>query len=198
PKFEEEIRRQNLARAKAKPLPADLAAPSRKRPENRTPVFEQIRNAHREVITLYDIAQTIGTSLDLRDMFAVFSSRLQDIVSYTTCVLYLQRSDSIELEAMHAAGRHAGRFKGQSVMLNSGITGYVAANRQPMYNCDPQLDFKAAHLDLDDEYRTAMSVPLTKGDEVLGVLTLYHADLAAYATDHLRLLEAVAKLASDA
>jgi len=197
PKFEEEIRRQKPIRANkaatASPLPF-----SPQRTENRVVVFEQIRNAHREVITLYDIAQTIGNSLDLRDMFAVFSSRLQDIVSYTTCVLYLQKPDSIELEAMHIAGRHAGAFKGQGIMLNSGITGYVAANRQPMYNCDPQLDFKAARLDLGEDYRTAMSVPLMKGDDVLGALTLYHADLPAYEADHLRLLEAVAKLASDA
>jgi diguanylate cyclase (GGDEF)-like protein/putative nucleotidyltransferase with HDIG domain len=198
PRFEEEIRWQKPVKAGAKPTATSAAPASPQRAENRAAVFEQIRNAHREVITLYDIAQTIGTSLDLRDMFAVFSSRLQDIVSYTTCVLYLQKPDSIELEATHIAGRHAARFKGQGVMLNSGITGYVAANRQPMYNCDPQIDFKAAHLDLGDEYRTAMSVPLMKGDDVLGALTLYHADLAAYEADHLRLLEAVAKLASDA
>ncbi|HKP13410.1 MAG TPA: diguanylate cyclase [Blastocatellia bacterium] len=198
PRFEEEIRRQRLTRAGLKTAKANPAPSALQRGENRAAVFEQIRNAHREVITLYDIAQTIGNSLDLRDMFAVFSSRLQDIVSYTTCVLYLQKPDSIELEAAHIAGRHAARFKGQSVMLNSGVTGYVAANRQPMYNCDPQLDFKAAHLNLEDEYHTAMSVPLMKGNDVLGALTLYHAELTAYEGDHLRLLEAVAKLASDA
>src|ERR1044071_8408088 len=64
-------------------------------------VFESIRSAHREVITLYDIAQTIGTSINLRDTFAVFSSRLHDIVNYTTCVLYLVKQDSTEVEAAH-------------------------------------------------------------------------------------------------
>ena len=196
--FEDEIRHRRLDAPGAKPVITGMAAPSPRRPENRPAVFEQIRNAHREVITLYDIAQTIGTSLDLRDMFAVFSSRLQDIVSYTTCVLYLQKPDSIELEAIHVSGRHSERLKGQSIMLNSGITGYVAANRQPMYNCDPMIDFKAARVDIGPGYRTTMSVPLMKGDDVLGVLTLYHAELSAYEADHLRLLEAVAKLASDA
>jgi diguanylate cyclase (GGDEF)-like protein/putative nucleotidyltransferase with HDIG domain len=198
PRFEEEIRRQRLTRGDSKSAKVSATPTALPHNDSRAPVFEQIRNAHREVITLYDIAQTIGNSLDLRDMFAVFSSRLQDIVSYTTCVLYLQKPDSIELEAVHAAGRHAARFKGQSLMLNSGITGYVAVNRQPMYNCDPQIDFKAARLDLGDQYRTAMSVPLMKGNDALGALTLYHAELTAYEGDHLRLLEAVAKLASDA
>jgi diguanylate cyclase (GGDEF)-like protein len=161
-------------------------------------IFEHIRNAHREVITLYEIAQTIGTSLDLRDMFAVFSSRLQDIVSYTTCVLYLQKPNSIEVEAVHVSGRNADRFKGQSVILGAGITGWVVANRQPMYNCDPLLDLDALKVEVETPYRTVVAVPLLKDNEVLGALTLYSADLSSYDPDHLRLAEAVAKLASDA
>jgi diguanylate cyclase (GGDEF)-like protein len=43
-----------------------------------------------------------------------------------------------------------------------------------------------------------VAVPLLKDDEVLGALTLYSQDLTAYEPDHLRLVEAVAKLASDA
>jgi diguanylate cyclase (GGDEF)-like protein/putative nucleotidyltransferase with HDIG domain len=161
-------------------------------------VFERIRSAHREVITLYDIAQTIGTSLDLRDTFAVFSSRLEDIVSYTTCVLYLQRSDSTEVEAAHSSGRNAERFKGRRIASGAGITGWVVANRHPMHNCDPRLDFDVLGIDMAEEYRSASVVPLIRDEEVLGALALYSESLNCYDSDQLRLLEAVAKLASDA
>lgn len=198
PQFESEIRRQKKevreSRAKIEGKPA-AGAPKK---GGGQVVFEHIRNAHREVITLYEIAQTIGNSLDLRDMFAVFSSRLQDIVSYTTCVLYLQRPNSIDVEAVHVSGRNAERLKGSSILLGSGVTGWVVSNRQPMYNCDPRLDLAAAHVDLDTPYRSVIAVPLLKGDEVLGALTLYSADVSAYEPDHLRLVEAVAKLAADA
>jgi diguanylate cyclase (GGDEF)-like protein/putative nucleotidyltransferase with HDIG domain len=160
--------------------------------------FERIRSAHREVITLYDIAQTIGNSLDLRDTFAVFSSRLEDIVTYTTCVLYLQRQDSTEVEAMHVSGRHAERFKGRRMPSGAGITGWVVANSHPMHNCDPRLDFDVMKLELPEQYRIATVVPLIKDGEALGAMALYSADLSAYDADHLRLVEAVAKLASDA
>src|SRR5262249_40898052 len=182
--FEEEINRQKVS------LQADRsrqATRARLRMPGSTGVhgvFEEIRNAHREVITLYEIAQTIGTSLDLRDMFAVFSSRLQDIVSYTTCVLYLHKPNSIELEAAHVAGRHPERFKGQSLALGAGITGWVAASRQPMYNSDPRLDFEAMKIEKDLRYRTAIAVPLMKDDEILGALALYSADLPCYHADH--------------
>jgi diguanylate cyclase (GGDEF)-like protein/putative nucleotidyltransferase with HDIG domain len=161
-------------------------------------VFERIRSAHREVIALYDIAQTIGTSLDLRDTFAVFSSRLQDIVSYTTCALYLVRQDSTELEAAHVSGRNADRFKGRRIPSGAGITGWVVANRHSMHNCDPRLDFDAIKTDVDEKYNTASVVPLMRDGNVLGALALYSAELSSYSADHLRLMEAVAKLASDA
>jgi diguanylate cyclase (GGDEF)-like protein len=161
-------------------------------------VYERIRSAHREVIALYDIAQTIGTSLDLRDTFAVFSARLEDIVNYTTCVLYLVRPDSTEVEASHVAGRDGDRFKGKSIPSGAGITGWVVANRHAMHNCDPRLDFDVLKVETPDQYRTATVVPLMRDGSVLGALALYSADLASYTADHLRLMEAVAKLASDA
>jgi diguanylate cyclase (GGDEF)-like protein/putative nucleotidyltransferase with HDIG domain len=198
PEFEAEIRRQKKEVQESRERELSKPSAGGHRRHQGQVIFEHIRNAHREVITLYEIAQTIGTSLDLRDMFAVFSSRLQDIVSYTTCVLYLQKPNSIEVEAVHVSGRNADRFKGQSVILGAGITGWVVANRQPMYNCDPLLDMDVLKIVVEQPYRTVVAVPLLKDNEVLGALTLYSADLSSYDPDHLRLAEAVAKLASDA
>jgi diguanylate cyclase (GGDEF)-like protein len=113
-------------------------------------------------------------------------------------VLYLQKPNAIDVEAVHVTGRHAEVIKGSSIILGSGVTGWVVSNRQPMYNCDPRLDLAAAHLDIDTTYSSVIAVPLLKGDEVLGALTLYSAEVSAYEPDHLRLVEAVAKLAADA
>jgi diguanylate cyclase (GGDEF)-like protein/putative nucleotidyltransferase with HDIG domain len=196
--FEEEIGRKKVPIAFDRAKHASLTPSPSLIGSSQEGVFEQIRSAHREVITLYEIAQTIGTSLDLRDMFAVFSSRLHDIVSYTTCVLFLHKPNSIELEAAHVSGRNPERLKGHSIVVGAGITGWVAASRQSMCNSDPRLDFEAMHVEVDSAYRTAIAVPLMKDQESLGALTLYSSELTAYQADHLRLVEAVAKLASDA
>jgi len=160
--------------------------------------YEQIRSAHREVLALYNIAQTIGTSLDLRDTFAVFSARLLDIVNYTTCVLYLVRQDATEVEAAHVAGRNSERFRGKRIRSGIGISGWVVANSNPMHNCNPMVDFDAMSLDPGESYSAATVVPLVKDGEALGALALYSAELETYTPDHLRLMEAVAKLLSDA
>jgi diguanylate cyclase (GGDEF)-like protein/putative nucleotidyltransferase with HDIG domain len=197
PEFEAEIKRQEVGR-KDRQTENRLAL----EPQDNTPVkfapFETIRNAHREVITLYNIAQTIGTSLDLRDTFAVFSSRLQDIVSYTTCVLYLKAPEEALLNVAHVTGRNAERFKAGKMNVGAGISGWVVENAKAMYNTDPRLDFNALKLETLDNYQTVMAVPLMKGKDIFGALTLYSQDKAAYESDHLRLVEAVAKLASDA
>lgn len=198
PEFEAQIREQNLEIMPGKNRQVNSAIVSEVIHDTGKKAFESIRNAHREVITLYAIAQTIGTSLDLRDTFAVFSSRLRDLVSYTTCVLYLRKHESAELEAVLVAGRNADRFKGLSISAGSGITGWVVANCHSMYNSDPRLDFDALKIELDEPYRTVVAVPLEKDGEIFGALTLYSKDLRSYDVDHLRLVEAVAKLASDA
>jgi len=160
--------------------------------------YEKIRSAHREVLALYNIAQTIGASLDLRDTFAVFSARLFDIVSYTTCVLYLARQDATEVEAVHVAVRHTDSFRGKRMRLGAGISGWVVANSHPMHNCDPIVDFGAMQIDPGEFYSAATVVPLVKEGEAHGALALYSTELEAYTPDHLRLMEAVAKLLSDA
>jgi putative nucleotidyltransferase with HDIG domain len=195
--FESEIREQCVEPQRVE-LPSNMSDRRVATADSGPMVYERIRSAHREVITLYDIAQTIGTSLDLRDTFAVFASRLEDIVSYTTCVLYLVRPDSTDVEAAHVAGRYPEIFKGKGLPSGAGIAGWVVANRHPMHNCDPRLDFDVLKVELPEPYRTATVVPLMRDDVVLGALAMYSADLSSYTADHLRLMEAVAKLASDA
>jgi diguanylate cyclase (GGDEF)-like protein len=53
-------------------------------------------------------------------------------------------------------------------------------------------------MEVKEHYRTATVVPLAKEGHLLGALALYSVELATYEPDHLRLVEAVAKLASDA
>jgi diguanylate cyclase (GGDEF)-like protein len=53
-------------------------------------------------------------------------------------------------------------------------------------------------LGADVEYRSMASLPLVKDERLLGALSVYSMELNEYTDDHLRLLETVARLASDA
>ncbi len=160
--------------------------------------FDKIRSAQQEVNALYDTAQAIGTSLDLRDTFAIFSSRLLDIVPYTTCVLYLKNPDSGVLEAVYVSGRYGERFKSARLGGEKGLTHRVVDSGLAMFNWDPKEDSDAIGLTSTEQYRTAASVPLDKEGETIGALTLYSSDMDAFDLDEIRLMEALTRLASDA
>src|SRR5262249_57475036 len=112
----------------------------------------------------------------------------------TACVVYLVRAEVTGVEAAHIAGRNGELLKGKGIPSGAGITGWVVANGHSMHNCDPRLDFDVLKLETNDGYRTASVVPLMKDHAVLGALAMYSAELSAYSADHLRLMEAVAKL----
>src|SRR6185295_19402944 len=52
-------------------------------------VFDDIALAHREIYALYQIAQTMGTSLGVSDTMALISSKLANLVPFSTCALFL-------------------------------------------------------------------------------------------------------------
>ncbi len=95
-------------------------------------------------------------------------------------------------------GKNAQALATRCVTPGEGVTGFVLANRSPVNRLHPSLDF----IDLKPEgvikYRSMASLPLFKDDVLLGALSVYSAELEQYTDDHMRLLETVTKLASDA
>lgn len=196
--FDSEIRRRGVGRQMSRHQHQGNLSVRERFMESRERVFERIRVAHREVLTLYNVAETIRGNLDLRDAFAIFASRLEDIVSYTTCVLYLFRPETTELEAAHVSGHNSEWFKGRRMASGEGISGWVVAHRHPMHNCDPKLDLAVLKVDVREQYKNGIVVPLLRENELLGALALYSIDPRSYEPDHLRLVEGVANLISDA
>ena len=51
--------------------------------------FRSITEAQREVFALHEIAQTIGSSLNLNDTVTLISNKLRAIVPFDTCVIFV-------------------------------------------------------------------------------------------------------------
>jgi len=163
-----------------------------------TSVLDSIASAQREVFALYEIAQTFSSSLNLKDMLAIIASKLESIVPFTTCVINLIEGQSGDVVARHVVGEHIDFFKTRRYRPGVGVTGWVVANKRPMYNTAPDLDFTQVEREMSTNYSTVAVFPLVKGDDALGTISLYSADLREYSVDHIRLMEIVAQQASDA
>ncbi len=160
--------------------------------------LDQIKNAHREVYALYEIARTFGSSLDLEDTVSVLVNKVGHIVPFDLCAVYLYDEARGYATAAHVAGRHAEAVRGRAVAFGEGVTGFVLANRRPAMHLDPMLDFTGSELPPGTEYRSMLALPLVKDERLVGALSVYSTVARRYTDDHLRLLDTVARLASDA
>ena len=160
--------------------------------------LSQITNAHREVYALYEIARTFGSSLDLEDTAAVLVNKVGHVVPFDLCAVYLYDEAEGFARAAHVSGRHAELLRGRAVAPGEGVVGFVLANRRSSYLLDPMLDFPEVALPADFRFRSMVALPLSRGDKLLGALAVYSQEPRRYTDDHLRLLDTVARLASDA
>jgi diguanylate cyclase (GGDEF)-like protein/putative nucleotidyltransferase with HDIG domain len=158
--------------------------------------YDQIKSAHQEVYALYEIARTFGSSLDVRNTVEVLVDKVGHVVPFQTCVVYLYDELKGYAAPAHVAGMNAQALANKCVAPGEGVTGFALANRTPVNQLHPSLDL--GHLDIEQEYRCMASLPLFKDDMLLGALSVYSTELDQYTDDHMRLLETVTRLASDA
>jgi diguanylate cyclase (GGDEF)-like protein/putative nucleotidyltransferase with HDIG domain len=163
-----------------------------------TGYLEQIKSAHHEITSLYEITRGIASLLDLDRMAEVIREKLSPLIPCDTCALFIYQPAEHQAVARHVAGRHAELVQGSQAKPGGGVTGFVLAERQIFSNTDPALDFLELGLSLPESYRNVISCPLLKGEALLGALTLYSLQPDRYTTDHIRLLETISATASDA
>jgi diguanylate cyclase (GGDEF)-like protein/putative nucleotidyltransferase with HDIG domain len=159
--------------------------------------LDQIAAAHHEMSSLYEIARTFSTSLNLEDTIAIFARKLKFVIPFETCAIYLYDEQKQAARVEHVLGKYAEAFAERQVLPGDGVTGWVLAHRKLFCNAHPELDLAGLPLH-DDEFKTMAVAPLLKGEQMIGVIALYSEKLLRYTTDHIRLLETISGLAADA
>jgi diguanylate cyclase (GGDEF)-like protein/putative nucleotidyltransferase with HDIG domain len=160
--------------------------------------FRSISEAQREVFALHEIAQTIGSSLNLNDTVTLVSNKLRAIVPFDTCIIFVVDEKSGKATAVHVAGEDAEVFNHRRLNIGDGITGWVIANARSMCNASPELDLVGVPEDVAKTYRGVLVSPLLREDGAFGAITLYSKSRTSYTTEHVRLLESVCQHASSA
>jgi diguanylate cyclase (GGDEF)-like protein/putative nucleotidyltransferase with HDIG domain len=160
--------------------------------------FRSIVEAQREVFALHEIAQTIGSSLNLQDTVTLVASKLRAIVPFDTCVIYLVDERTGKAAPAHVAGQDAEAYAQRRVTLGEGITGWVIANARSMCNTPPELDLVGLPDEVTRQIKGVLVSPLIREDGAFGALTLYSKTRSSYTTEQVRLLESVAQHAATA
>ena len=203
PRFDEQIAELGLQHQPANystepPIQLSTVDLAQTRERGSLVAYDQIKKAHREVYALYEIARTFGTSLDVAHTLEILIDKVGHVVPFDTCCVYIYDDSKGYATARHVVGKHAQKLAARCIALGEGVTGFALANRSAVNELHPSLDFTDLNPDAGVKYRSMAALPLFKDDVLLGALSVYSTELEQYTDDHMRLLETVTRLASDA
>ena len=160
--------------------------------------YDVIKQANREVYALYEIARTFGTSLKVEQTLEILVDKVGHVVPFDTCAVYFYDEARGHATVRHVVGKNAELINSRCVVPGDGVTGFALANRTPVKQLHPSLDFTHVTSDFELNYTAMASLPLFKDDVLIGAISVYSTELPEYTDDHMRLLETVTRLASDA
>lgn len=148
------------------------------------------------MFAMNELSRTLAGHVPLADAGDVIGRHLSRLVPSTVCVFYLYDRLSDELEARHVVGHGENVICGLRIGVGQKLSGWVAANRQTILNSDAILDLGETAKSFLPPLRTCLSTPILFHDELVGVLSLYSADLNGFTDDQRRVIEIVARQVS--
>ncbi len=166
-------------------------------PRNGQTVLEDIASTYREIQAIYEISEAVSKSLNTTDTMNLLTEKIDELIGFDACAIFLVNLNQNRLLLNHAVGKQADLLEQAVIRIGEGVSGWVAANNQPLTNVSPNPDFPA-HPELQNEFKSCLCVPLSVDDRVLGVITLYSSSPTGFHNDHVRLMDTIAHHAAAA
>lgn len=147
-----------------------------------------IAAARREGRLLFEMADGLGSSLDLDQTLTRVEESLKSMIPHDALVLFIRRANT--LSAQFATGDNDRILSYLEIPVGEGLAGWVANNGQPVVNGNPAVD-PGFECEPGTPLRSALAVPIEGANGAIGVLVLYHKETDHFTRDHLRILLAV-------
>jgi putative nucleotidyltransferase with HDIG domain len=154
--------------------------------------LEEISGSSEEMLTLFELARGLRTDLDLDTLCEGIFAHVRRLIPASLCVFFVYEVEADELVAIYVSGESAPLITGTKIALGQRVSGWVAAHRQPIRNSDPAIDLGTAARVMPARPKSSLSTVVTEGASLVGVLTLYSTQAAAFSEEHQRILQAVA------
>ena len=140
---------------------------------------------------LEDAREFFGASLKAADMFRLCASRVNEIIPFAACALFLADERGERLRAAFAVGANHERFKDVEIEPDEGVAGRAFSSgkieRDENLICEKSAILPAALRGL----KSALAVPLARGANAFGALVLYGDAEKRFDEKSLKLAEAV-------
>lgn len=144
-----------------------------------------------EVTALYEVGRGLIQTMDLDQLLEDVLETLRHSAGYTNCAVLLADPATNELYIRAAKGYREDVVRGLRLRIGQdGITGWVAAHRQPLHVPDVTQDPR--YIEGVPGSRSEVAVPMMIGDRLIGVLDAESDQPAAFGERDVQLLSAVA------
>jgi len=152
-----------------------------------TSFLTSIISARQEAQLLFELAQTLGNSLSLKETLSVVAIRLKEMIPHDSIVFFVCQEGMLIPEYVH--GVDYDLFSSLRIPLGQGLSGWVARNEKPIINGNPVAEtFHLGKSSRVTALQSALCVPLRGREGVAGVLTLYCREKNYFTKEHLRML----------
>lgn len=144
---------------------------------------------------LLRITSELSASLDQDRVLNQALHLVNEVVNATQGVIMLidQRTGELVFRAAFGVDRRPGpRGLPSGLMRDEGLAGWMIENRSSVIVHDTRQDPRWVERETSREHRSVLAVPLMTGEEVIGVLMLFHARPNAFTMQQLDLVEAAA------
>lgn len=146
------------------------------------------------LLALEEAGEFFGASLKSADMFRLIASRIDELIPFAACALFLANEDNTRLKIALVAGENAQSLKNLEIDSHKGIAGKTFLARQSQ--TDEKLVFDKNIFDSPEALQnltSAVSAPVMRGADAFGVLVLYGDKEKTFNQSSQKLLESVAE-----
>jgi diguanylate cyclase (GGDEF)-like protein/putative nucleotidyltransferase with HDIG domain len=157
-----------------------------------------IHRASSDLWALYEVAQTLSSSLGLDETLEILARKLEAIFPGGAC-LFLLRDEAVDTLQVRAAVGVNREFFAESRSLNERCRSLLVLNSRQSYYGDYDNDdlmLKSSPYSQWETLRTAMIVPIVHQGQALGTINLYHTSSTAFTSHDKHLLEMIAERAA--
>ncbi|HLA76601.1 MAG TPA: GAF domain-containing protein [Vicinamibacteria bacterium] len=160
-------------------------------------LLETVKRRGRESQSLFEIGRAIVARLDLDTLLPLVVGSVNRILGTHYCLLLLRSGDTLVFGAQQGLEPEiVSAF--QTLRLGDSVTGWVAANGQPLMLTDMSTDPRLGFASLAERYgyRSYLCVPLKRGEEVLGTLEVVTKETRRFRPEERDLMAAFAGAAA--
>ncbi len=158
----------------------------------------QLRREQQNTETLLRILTEVSSSLDLDRALNRTLSLLNDVTGAEQGTIMLLQPDDSLLHFRAGYGYLSERAeptntRGFTLKVGEGLAGWVVQNRESVLSDDLRQDPRWVQSNSSgQEHRSSIVAPLLVGEDVIGVLMIFHRNLRYFSPDILNLVKAIA------